>query len=139
VSAVKIIGMDEVDAVLTQVAPNIARNLMRSTIHNLASQVAKLSKQNAPVGATGRVKSGHKAKRRRAKGNDFASEVHIEGAFYWRFQEYGTKDIPEQPFVRPAYDRVMGNMEQTFREAFGRQLEKQLKKAAKKAAQVTPQ
>ncbi|MEA5177150.1 HK97-gp10 family putative phage morphogenesis protein [Enterobacter hormaechei] len=63
----------------------------------------------APV-RTGKLKKNvvvvtQKSRRR----GEISSGVHIRGvnprnAFYWRFVELGTANMPAHPFVRPAYD-----------------------------------
>ena len=133
--SIQILGMDDVKDVMSRLLPRHAKNLARATIHNVARQITKDAKQEAPKGTTGRVKRGHKAERRNTRGADtVASEVHINSAFYWRFQEYGTQDQPEHPFVRPAVARATADIDATFRKAFGEQLEKALAREAKKRA-----
>ena len=44
---------------------------------------------------------------RRSRDGGMESGVHIRGvnpAFYWRFVEMGTVNMPPHPFVRPAFD-----------------------------------
>lgn len=136
---IKIDGMKEVQDVLNNVAPNVAKNLMRTTVHGIAAQIAKDSKVNAPLGATGRVKKNVKPKRRRGKKDEVVSEVHIsqkadeKSLFYWRFVEKGTKDTAERPFIRPAVQKVEAELGEIFRNQFGKQLEKALARQAKKA------
>ena len=131
---ISIDGMDEVREVLSTIAPNIARNLIRSTVRNVAANITKAAKPMAPIGFTGKVKKGHKTKQRRVRGDEAVAEVHVDGAFYWRFQEYGTQGHAEQPFIRPAVQQVIPDPADAFREQFGKQLEKAIKRAAKKAA-----
>lgn len=129
-------GMDDVQDVLSRLLPRHANNLARSTVHNVARQITKEAKRDAPKGTTGRVKRGHKAERRKVVDGQVSSEVHIHGAFYWRFQEYGTQDLPEQPFIRPAVQRATADIDATFRKAFGEQLEKALAREARKRAKA---
>lgn len=135
---IKIEGMAEVKAVLETVAPNVAKNLMRTTVHGIAGQIAKQSKVNAPLGATGKVKKNIKPKRRRGKPDEVVSEVHIQqkadesSLFYWRFVEKGTTKTDERPFIRPAVQAVEADLAEIFRNQFGKQLEKALARQAKK-------
>jgi len=128
-------GTDEIKKILNEIAPNHARNLMRSTIHGIASTIAKDAKQNAPVGETKLLKANIKAARKKSPPDRPVSEVKIKGAFYWRFVEYGTKTgVKEHAFVRKAVDRANANLTKIINEQFGKKLEAMLKKQAKKGA-----
>ena len=141
-SGISIDGLDELSKVLDQMAPKAARNLMRSTIHGVASEIAKDAKRKAPKGDSGTLRKAIKAKRRRPKHPDkpFSDVIVTTGrsarhdAFYWRFIEYGTTDLPERPFFRPAIDGMRPQVPKIFEQQFGKKLEQMLKRAAKKAA-----
>jgi HK97 gp10 family phage protein len=129
-----IAGTDEIKKVLNEIAPNHARNLMRSTIHGIASTIAKDAKQNAPKDS-GLLKKNIKAQRKKSPPDAPVSEVLVKNAFYWRFVEYGTRaGRREHPFIRPAKDRAMSNLNAIITEQFGKKLEALLKKQAKKGA-----
>jgi HK97 gp10 family phage protein len=136
-SGIEIVGDKEVQRILDEIAPNHARNLMRATIHGVASIIAKDAKANAPKD-TGNLKRNIKAKRKKSPPDSPVSEVHIKSdGFYWRFIEYGTSgktSQPERPFVRPAIDRARSNLSAIIREQFGQKLEKALARQAKKDA-----
>lgn len=141
-SGIKIEGMEDLKKVLDQMAPKASRNLMRSTIHAIAGQIAKEAKGQAPKDS-GTLKKAIKAKRRRPKTPDKPfSDVMIEhggqatnDAFYWRFVEYGTQNAPAHPFMQPAIDLMRPQVPAIMREQFGKKLEAMLKRAAKKANQ----
>jgi len=140
-SGIVIEGLDDLKKTLETVAPREARNLMRSTIHGVASDIAKQAKSKAPRGK-GNLRKAIKAKRRRPKTPDQPiSDVMIEtgrqarnDAFYWRFVEYGTLNAPAQPFMGPAVDRLRPQVPDIMRKQFGKKLEAFLKRKAKKAA-----
>ena len=133
-------GLDELSQVLDQMAPKAARNLMRSTIHGVASEIAKEAKRRAPRDE-GTLKRAIKTKRRRPKHPDkpFSDVFVTKGrsakydAYYWRFVEYGTTDQPERPFFRPAIDAMRPEVPKIMKQQFGKKLEAMLKRAAKKA------
>jgi len=50
---------------------------------------------------TGRMERGYRA----VPTPDGAAVVNPD-AFYWRFQEFGTQDMPANPHVRPAIEQV---------------------------------
>ena len=141
-SGISIDGLDELSQVLDQMAPKAARNLMRSTIHGVASEIAKDAKRKAPKDE-GTLRRAIKAKRRRPKHPDkpFSDVIVTTGrsarhdAFYWRFLEYGTTELPERPFFRPAIDGMRPEVPKIMKQQFGKKLEAMLKRAAKKAGQ----
>lgn len=142
-SGIKIDGMDELKEVLDLLAPRVANNLMRATVHGIASTIAKDAKARAPKDS-GDLRKAIKAKQRKAKApNKPVSDVMVEhgdgaryDAYYWRFVEYGTQTQPERPFLRPAIDLARANMPEVMREQFGKKVEQALKRAAKKAAKA---
>ncbi len=142
-SGIKIDGMEDLKEVLDLLAPRVANNLMRATIHGVASEIAKDSKRRAPKDS-GDLRKAIKAKRRKPKTpNKPFSDVMVEhgdgaryDAYYWRFVEYGTQTQSERPFIRPAIDLMRPQIPEIMREQFGKKLEQALKRAAKKAAKT---
>ena len=139
---IEIKGIKDVQRLLRTIAPNKARNLTRSTVHAVASELAKEARTLAPRD-TGKLRKGIKAKRRRGRPDVFESHVVIQqkqdenSIFYWRFVEYGTGGTtpqPERPFVRPAFKRVESNVQEIFVRLFGKKLEQSLAREARRAA-----
>jgi len=138
-------GIEDIDKVLSEIAPKHARNLSRALMQSLASDIAKGAKKLVPT-RTGNLKKAIKAKRRRSKPDQPISDVIVESGknkaydgFYWRFVEYGTggdSPSPEQPFLRPSLDRVQANMptilEQNFRKKLIGMINREKKKADSK-------
>ena len=139
----EVVGLEEIKKVLTEIAPNHARNLSRALIHGLASTTARESKKNVPVNK-GNLKKAIKAKRKRSTPDKPISDVIVEqgktaknDGFYWRFVEFGTGGPvpqPEQPFLRPARDYVEANMPRIVDEQFKKKLASAINRAKKKAA-----
>lgn len=88
--SVKIDGIEHVLAAIREVAPTEARNLIRNTVQQVATDIAKDARDMAPRD-DGVLKRSIKARRRNARGGDeFESVVHVlPAAYYWRFLEYG--------------------------------------------------
>lgn len=131
-----ITGDKEIQRILEEIAPRHARNLLRATVHGVASQIAKDAKQGAPRD-TGNLKKSIRAERKKSPPDRPVADVVIrsrgpKSAFYWKFIELGTKNRGERPFIRPAYDRARADINNIFREQFGKKLESALKRAAKK-------
>lgn len=137
-----IFGDQEVRKILEEIAPRHANNLMRATVHGVASTIAKKVKQAAPKD-TGILRKGVKAKRRKSKPGFPISDVIIKSAkgrksaFYWRFVEYGTSGNNPQsarPFVSPIVNEEKSKFTATLKKQFGLKLEKALAREAKKMA-----
>lgn len=140
---VQVIGLEEIQKVLTQIAPVHARNLSRALIHGLASETAKEARKRVPTD-TKTLRKAIKAKRRRGKPGQPVSDVIIDKArgaggdvFYWNMVEYGTggkTPQPERPFLRPARDLTEANMPRIIEEQFKKKLVSAINRAKKKAA-----
>ena len=139
--SITIEGTDEIEKILARLAPNHAKNLMRSTVHGVASEITKKAKQKVPVD-TGNLKKSLKTKRRKGKPGKPVSEVIADtgqGAkndgFYWYFVEYGTRDgRPEQPFMRPARDDVFSKLDTVIEQQFTKKLAAAIKRQMKRQA-----
>lgn len=137
-----IVGIDEINKVLGDLLPKHARNLSRSFVHGLASEVTKEAKKRVPR-KTGTLKKAIKAKRKRSTPDKPVSDVVIEqgksaknDGFYWFFVEYGTGGPvpqPERPFLRPARDLIEANMPKVAKEQFNKKLAALVKREQKKA------
>ena len=138
---VELIGMKDIQKILSELTPRYATNLSRSFVHGLASETAKLAKKNAPVSewsGGGELKKSIKAKRRKSKPEQPKSDV-VVNSFYWFMVENGTggkNPHPEQPFMRPALDLIKANMPRIIDEQFTKKLTALINREKKKAAKV---
>lgn len=134
---IEVVGDKEVMAILESIAPKEARNLARSTIHGIAGRITKLAKQRIPVDS-GALKKGIYTKRDKSPPDRPVSTVRFRPhTYYWRFVEYGTErgnNIQSKPFLRPAKQEVMGNMNQILREEFQKKLTARINKILKQQA-----
>ena len=134
-------GLDEVVDSLANVLPKEARNLARSTVQNIAQEVAKGMKLKAPKDE-GELRKSIIAYRRRGTPTQVASDVIIRhgkgqkiNAFYWHFVENGTADgAPAQPYITPTVEEMRPKIPDIFRDKMGKNLEKLMARKAKKAA-----
>lgn len=125
-------GIDEVQDMLDTIAPRQGLNIMRSTIHAVAGQIAKDAKSDMPVDE-GDMKRGTKSKRERVRGGKVMSTVRVAGAFYWRFLEYGQgPDRVEHAMFMKAVARYRANATKIFVEQFGKKFEAALARARKR-------
>lgn len=148
----EITGVKDVQKILNEVAPKHARNLMRTTIHGVATEITNDAKKRvAPISKT--VSKALKSKRKKSPPDRPVSEVIVQtgrnakhDGFFWHWIEYGTKErtvkstgvnvgaMPETPFIRPAADAARANFQTIFTEQFGKKLEQKLAREAKKRA-----
>lgn len=139
-NGVEIIGADEVAEVLSKFAPRIANNLGRSLVHGIAGEISKEAKKRAPR-RTGNLKKALKTKRRRGKPGKPVSDVIVTqgksakyDGFYWRFLEYGTQSISEQPFIRPAKDLIFSKLDEVVDRQFKKKLVQAVNRENKRRA-----
>lgn len=121
-------GVGDVYNLLSNVADREARNIMRATLGGMAGEVRDLTKHEAPVDQ-GDLRRGIKVKRRKMEGSLARADVIAEeGAYYWRFLEYGTIKMAENPFATRALERFRGRQMSIFLNQFVKKLEAALKR-----------
>ena len=98
------------------------RHVMRNATRAAATIFKDEAVKRAPV-RTGKLKRNIVVITQRDRSGGISSGVHVRGtnprtgssdnkmkasngknAFYWRFVELGTSNLPAVPFIRPAYD-----------------------------------
>lgn len=133
-------GASEVANVFNSLAPREARNLMRATVGGVASRISRRAK-GLVARATNRLKKAIFVRRHRMRGDRVSASVAVRlgargaarGAFYWRFVEYGAKDLPARPFLTPAAEEVRAELPQIVDEEMKKALVRQVNRALKKA------
>lgn len=136
---IAVIGIEDVQKTLEQIAPRHARNLMRATIQGMASEAAKMARKEAPDDY-GTLKKAIKAKRKKSPPDKPTSRVMVEhgkdakhNAYYWHFLEHGTKGgIKEHGFIRSAKEWLEANKVKIAREQFAKKLEQAIRRQKKK-------
>lgn len=129
----EIVGIADVNRTLQQIAPREAKNLLRATVYDIASQLAKTGKANAPAD-DGDLKKGIKPKRERGTRTSVESTVRA-APFYWRFLEYGQgPDGVEHAFFLKALQEMRPNLDQVYLKAFVKKLEARLARERKRRA-----
>lgn len=133
-NTVEITGLSDVEDLLLQIGPKQATNIMRSTVHSIASMIAKDAKKDAPED-DGDLKKAIKSKRERAIYGRLLSTVRVDpSAFYWRFLEYGQgPDGEEHAMFMRAVEKFRSDQDQIFLTQFGKKWEAALARAAKSA------
>lgn len=126
-------GVEDVERLLSQIAPRHAKNIMRATVHDMAKQVAEDARKDMPEDE-GTMIAATKHKRDRAKGGKVSSSVRVNRiAFYWRFLEYGDgPDGVAYDFFRNAAHKLSSQMERTFLVSFAKKFEAAVERSRKR-------
>lgn len=132
---VTITGLSDVNKILRTIAPNEAKNLMRATVQEIASNIAKDVRPRIPKDK-GELAQSVFAKRERGDRETVQSTVNVDKkAFYWRFLEYGDgPDGIEHAFFLKTLEAAGADLDQKYMAIFVRKLEARLQRLAKKGA-----
>lgn len=127
-------GLDDVDRLLSQIAPRKAFNIMRATVHDMAAQVSKEAKEYMPRDTGDMVEfTKHRRENPKDTGRRLGSTVRVgREAFYWRYLEYGQgPDGVEHGFFAAAVQSLKVQMNQRFLASFVKKFEAALRRARK--------
>lgn len=131
---IKIRGIEDVNRVLREIAPNEAKNVMRATTLDLAKGIAQDAKQNAPRDE-GNLAKGIKHKRARGTRTIVKASVlaNADGkSFYWRFREYGQgPDGREDAFFLRALMKSKTEIAQRYLQSFTSKLLARIERKSK--------
>lgn len=129
---VRIRGIEDVNHVLTQIAPREGINLIRNTVFDISKQLADSAKGYSPD-RTGLLDKVTKAKKSRGTRITAVADVIVgKRAFYWRFLEYGQgPDNVEHAMFLKALQAMRPDMDRIYLEAFTRKLVARLARKAK--------
>lgn len=104
-ATVNIDGLRKLQRALTDLPERVAKKALGSAVLAGGGVVRKDARRRAPV-ATGNLRK--QIRTRRSKLSTVYNVTYFVGvggkAFYWRFIEFGTKDQPAHPFLRPAFE-----------------------------------
>lgn len=131
---VTIRGIADVNRVLTTIAPNEARNLLRATVAELAKDFAKEGAERAPKDQ-GTLAGAVKHKRERGTRTTIAASVRVAPqAFYWRFLEYGQgPDGVEHAMFLQTLQALRPDLDRRYMEIFVNKLVARLARKRKAA------
>lgn len=120
---VTIRGVADVNRVLTTIAPNEARNLLRATVFDVAKDFAREGADRVPKDQ-GVLAGAIKAKRERGTRTTIAATVRVAPqAFYWRFLEYGQgPDNVEHAMFLQTLQALRPDLERRYLETFVKKL-----------------
>lgn len=132
--SITINGIEDVNRILTSIAPREGRNILRATINDIAKTVATRAAERAPQDS-GDLQGAIKPKRERGRRDTISATVRVgPKAFYWRFLEYGQgPDNVEHAFFLQTLQEIRPEIDEVYMRAFADKLAKRLRALAKKA------
>ena len=135
-----ITGDKEIVEILEKIMPRESKNLLRATVHGIATEIKSRAKKTAPKGESGKLRKGIYARREKMRGGNPSSTVRFrDNAFYWRFVEYGTKKNQSprgKGFFKEARLSVMSNIDQITRQQFQKKLDKRIAAVLRRQAKA---
>jgi HK97 gp10 family phage protein len=131
-------GADDMAALLENIAPRQAINIMRATIHSVAGTIRDDAKRKMPRDEGNMIKAT-KARREKTRGNLALSTVRVgrqsPDAYYWRFLEYGDgPDGVDHAFFAKAVNLYRQDQTAIMVREFGKKFEAALARARKRQA-----
>lgn len=135
--SLKIDGVEAVSDVLAKVGPREARNLLRNTVHAVATEVRDDMRKRAPQDK-GTLKKAIIAKREKPRGDEVASNVTIthgagakHDAYYWHMVEWGTVKMNAKPYITPAVEAMRPQISSVFNREFRNKYEQMMRRKLK--------
>lgn len=129
---IKLTGLDELEQMLKDVLPADAKKALQGTTNKLADKMRDRLRAAAPKDS-GLLEKQIKARAIKSKKpNHPAAGVFIgDDAFYWRFLEYGTVNMPAKPFIARTVEQNRSSVVSTFEHDLQAQLAASARKRKK--------
>lgn len=129
-NGVTITGLESVRALLAEQVPAEARALLKSTVRQVAADIATDARDAAPRD-DGTLKRAIRARVAKSDSPDQPkAEAYVrKEAFYWRFLEYGQgPDGVEHAFFLRALTNYRADAERRYLRAFGQALSRRVRR-----------
>jgi HK97 gp10 family phage protein len=151
-------GLKELNDALTELPERIAKNALSASVYAAAKIIRDEAKSQAPV-HTGAVSEGHPPagtlkrsiimKHISEKSSKYNQTFYVlvrhgkkyqrqgkkgnlsQDAFYWRFIEFGTANMPAKPFMRPAFETQKTAAVEALKNKLASRIEEEARKLAK--------
>lgn len=132
-TSIQLDGLEELQQMLGEIAPNQARNILRGSVFGIARNIRDRMRTRVKKDSHAVEKSIY-AVRRRGKPNFPIAEVRLRGTPHSHalMLEFGTSKTKAQPYITPSVEESRPGIPGYMREDFGKRLEKALEKQAKK-------
>lgn len=131
-----ITGVEEIQKILTEVAPKNALKLITNTNYAIVARVRDETRPFVPRITGDLVKSVSVRNLSGRKEKPISVLYFKDPGFYWRFVEYGTIFQPERPFLTPAVNSVRAKLRQIVDESFVKVFDKLMQAELKKQAKM---
>lgn len=133
-------GVADVNRILADLAPSIAKNLMRTTVYDIAKTAADIVPKytpDDPATGVGDLHTSIKAVRGRGSRTTVDASVNVMNTrrnFFWRFLEYGDgPDHVEYAMFLKTLEELRPNIERVYLEAFAKKLIARLQRERNRA------
>lgn len=138
----KLDGLDQIIKNMEAIKDDLKGDPLRASLRKALTPIVDQAKSLAPVD-TGRLQDAIKTRPLPADdlpaGFSDGQELFVvssrkkdkdapDNAWYWHFVEFGTKNMPAQPFLAPAFDGKRTDAVQAFVDEMSAQLEKNVKR-----------
>jgi len=106
---IEIEGVKKLEKRLKSLEPKVGKGIVRGALKDAAKPLLQEAKERVPVKSGDLKKSLRVRTMKRKKGRYGVEMATKDGWFkgdqyYGAFLEFGTKNMPAKPFMRPAYD-----------------------------------
>lgn len=142
---VKVTGLREVEKALANLPKATAKNVVRRVLKTRAQPIAEAARNLAPVDEGDLQKSitvgtklskAQRGKHRKRTPGTVEMFIGAGPNPQAHLQEFGTKDMPPQPFMRPAWDGGKETLLAGIKDDLWTEIEKAVGRLAKKAAKA---
>lgn len=143
---IKLEGLDALQTSLRELPDRAARSVLRRVLRKVAAPIAEDIANRAPVDfgdlkrsikVSGTLSRSARRKYRKANPDDVEVFIGPDSRPAAHLQEFGTRDAPAQPFVRPAWDKAKSSLLNEIRDELATEIIKAKGRAARKAAKAS--
>lgn len=139
---VKVEGLRELQTALRELPNATAKSVMRRVLKTHGAAIAKRAQELAPEDAgdlresivvSTKLTKRQRKMHRKASKDDVEVYIGANDAPHAHMQEFGTKNHPPQPFMRPAWDAAKGMILTGIRKDLWSEISKAAARLARKA------
>ena len=134
-----LLGLGELEADLQRLSRSLANKAVRDAVMAGAKLARDKTRQSAPV-RSGKLKKNIVATRQRDSSDAAVAGVSVKrpagkkrqspkpesAPYYWRFLEFGTSQMNAKPFLRPAWDNNLPQIEDAVRSKLAQAIDQAL-------------
>lgn len=142
---VKVEGLKDIQAALTELPKATAKNVMRRVLLERAEPIAEAARAGVPIdeghlkesiNVSTRLTRRQRGRHRKPHRDDVEVFIGPGTNPAGHLQEFGTRDHPAQPFMRPAWDAEAEGVLEGIQDDMWAEIEKVVARRARKAAKA---